>query len=355
MKIQPIYLDLCPDYIPFLVQATKADGGKADPSADNLIIYEEGGADGTFDSTDITSSPFDPAKVNSKTGLWGVLVPKSELTAGKFYIALWEMTVDSKTTAKVEIFFACNASDFMADVSSLASQDSVDTVDGIVDDIVEDTNELQALIADSKLPAQVAGIDDIDFPATQLASIESSVVAAINTACPATITVNSLYDKADDIQTDVTAVKGEGFTTEADSLHILRNRGDEYWATGDIGSVPTVGEITEGMEESGGKLDAVFQTVGAFLDTTVSSRASLGDGNVDVTFEVTNDATDEPVPDVLVQVRATDDTTAAVIASGYTSDAGEITFRLNDGETYYFFRRKAGMTFTDPVEVIVSA
>lgn len=84
---------------------------------DNLIIYEEGGADATFDSGQIAGSPFDPAQVNAKTGYWGVLVAKTAFTAGKFYLALWEMTVDSITTAKIERYFACNASQFKADVS----------------------------------------------------------------------------------------------------------------------------------------------------------------------------------------------------------------------------------------------
>jgi len=109
-----LFLDLFPAYIPFIVQCTKAAGDKIDPTVDNLIVYEEGGADATFDSTQITGSPFDPAKVNAKTGLWGVLIPKTAFTAGKFYLALWEITVDTKTTAKIERYFACNAAQFKA-------------------------------------------------------------------------------------------------------------------------------------------------------------------------------------------------------------------------------------------------
>ena len=120
-----IYLDLAPAYIPFLVQATKGDGSKIDPTVDNLIIYEEGGADATFDSTTITGSPFDPAKVNTKTGLWGVMVAKTAFTAGKWYVALWEMTVDGITTAKAERYFACNSSQFKADISALALDSTV--------------------------------------------------------------------------------------------------------------------------------------------------------------------------------------------------------------------------------------
>jgi hypothetical protein len=117
--MQLIYLDLAPAYIPFMVQCTDGTGLKIDPTVDNLIIYEEGGGDAAFDSTTIAGSPFDPAQVNTKTGLWGVLVAKSALTAGKWYIALWEMTVDGIQTSKEDIYFACNSSQFKADVSNL--------------------------------------------------------------------------------------------------------------------------------------------------------------------------------------------------------------------------------------------
>ena len=122
MQIILLPLDLLPTYIPFVVQCNKADGTKSDPTVDNLIIYEEGGADATFDSTQITGSPFDPAQINSKTGLWGKLIAKSAFTAGKLYIAVWEMTVDSKTTAAVELYLACNASDFKASLITLESR-----------------------------------------------------------------------------------------------------------------------------------------------------------------------------------------------------------------------------------------
>lgn len=132
--MENLILDLYPAYIPFVVQCTEADGDVVNPTVDNLIIYEEGGADATFDSTTITGSPFDPVQVNAKTGLWGVLVAKSVFTAGKFYIALWEMTVDTKTTAKVERYFACNSSQFKATgYSTLTAADVNSEVDNALD------------------------------------------------------------------------------------------------------------------------------------------------------------------------------------------------------------------------------
>lgn len=100
-----LILDKSPAYIPFLIQCTKGTGDKIDPTVDNLIIFEEAGADAVFDATQYV---FDPAKINAKTGMWGVLVSKATFTAGRYYYALWEMTVDGITTAKVETYFAIN-------------------------------------------------------------------------------------------------------------------------------------------------------------------------------------------------------------------------------------------------------
>lgn len=108
-QAKPLILDQCPTYIPFLVQCSDGSGEATNPTVDSLIIYEEGGADSTFDSTQITGSPFNPAQVNSQTGLWGVLVAKSLFTSGKFYVCYWEMSIDGTAAAHVEVYHAVNS------------------------------------------------------------------------------------------------------------------------------------------------------------------------------------------------------------------------------------------------------
>jgi len=127
MKLQPLYLDLLPAYVPLLVQCSAADGTKTDPTVDALTIYEEAGADGTFDSTQVAGSPFDPAQYNSKTGVWGVLVAKTVFTAGRFYVLVWELTVDGVTASHTEVLFACNAASFKATGFSTHSAADVKT------------------------------------------------------------------------------------------------------------------------------------------------------------------------------------------------------------------------------------
>jgi len=149
-------LDLLPAYIPFEKVSNTAAGVKTNPTATPTVsIYEEGGADNTFDNSEIAGSPFTCAIINAKVGNYGVLVDKSLFTAGNFYRVLWEWTVDGNATSEEDTYFAYNAASYKADVSALATSAALathdgklDTVDGIVDDILEDTAALDADWAD---------------------------------------------------------------------------------------------------------------------------------------------------------------------------------------------------------------
>lgn len=199
-----LILDLLPAYIPFMVQCTKAAGDKINPTVDNLIIYEEGGADATFDSGTITGSPFDPVQVNSKTGLWGMLVAKSAFTAGKFYIALWEMTVDGVTTAKIERYFACNASQFKADVSTISS--NVTTIKAKTDNLPDGVKKNTALSNFTFLMVDTDG-----NPKTGLTvAAQRSIDGAAFSACANS--VSELADGIYKINLDATDLNGDVIT-----------------------------------------------------------------------------------------------------------------------------------------------
>lgn len=115
MKTEPLIIDLAPAYISFEFQACKGDGTVLNPTGTpTLAIYEEGGANNTYDNSQISGSPFNLAQINSVTGNYGVLVDKSLFTAGKIYRAIYSGVVDGITTGKVELFQACNASQFKA-------------------------------------------------------------------------------------------------------------------------------------------------------------------------------------------------------------------------------------------------
>jgi hypothetical protein len=107
LKFEKLYLDLLPDYITFEFQSTKSDGTKFDPTGTPTVsIYEESGSDASYDNSPISGSPFNMSKINTKTGNYGVLVDKTLFTAGKLYRVLYEATVDSIDTAKIEYYIA---------------------------------------------------------------------------------------------------------------------------------------------------------------------------------------------------------------------------------------------------------
>jgi len=108
-----IIKDLQPTYFPVVYQFIKYDGQKYDlTGTPTVTIYEEDGTDSSFGSTEVTGSPFTIAKLNSKTGLYGVMVAKSLFTTGYFYRFLWEATINGVDTAGQEIYFACDSSSF---------------------------------------------------------------------------------------------------------------------------------------------------------------------------------------------------------------------------------------------------
>jgi hypothetical protein len=242
-----IFLDLATTYIPFLVQCTKAAGDKVNPTVDNLIIYEEGGADATFDSTTITGSPFDPAQINSKTGLWGVLVAKSAFTAGKFYIALWEMTVNSITTAKVERYFACNASSFKATGFSTHSAADVATL------VLATPSQKVVTDASGYVTANLNG----DLTSTMKASVNTEVDSALNTAIPVSPTADSINERIVAIDAEVAGLDGAAM------------RGTDNAALDStVAKEATLTDATFGLAILDGELDSILTAVQGIQNVT---------------------------------------------------------------------------------------
>lgn len=88
-----------------------------------------------------------------------------------------------------------------------------------------------------------------------------------------------------------------------------------------------------------------------YLDALVSTRAPSGEGVSSWTYTLT-DQSSQPIPYATVWV-STDAGGTAIMASGQTNAAGQVTFLINTG-TYYVWRKKRGYRFTNPdVEVIV--
>jgi len=82
--------------------------------------------------------------------------------------------------------------------------------------------------------------------------------------------------------------------------------------------------------------------------------AGAGSGSLTVNYYVYTDeeAKTGPIADCKVWV-STDEAGTNIIASGYTNDLGKVTVNLDAG-TYYFWRSKAGYTFTNPDTEVIS-
>lgn len=76
-----------------------------------------------------------------------------------------------------------------------ANEAKIDTMQIDVTSILTDTNEIQGLISDSKMAAQVKGIDNIDLSATMKASVNTEVDNALDTAIPGAPTADSINER----------------------------------------------------------------------------------------------------------------------------------------------------------------
>lgn len=179
--ISNLFLDLLPAFVPFAIQAIKSDGTIIDPTnlTNAVNLYEEDGLDGTFVNT--IKAQFTPVKINSKTGFYGVLSPKSNLDAGKFYMLRWNPTVNSIDTGSKEIYFIMNSSSFKANVSGLAPANEYDTeIDRI------DTNTISIK----------GSVENVTFGLSALKDLLDAI------------------DTSTELAARFTEIKGAGWTTE---------------------------------------------------------------------------------------------------------------------------------------------
>lgn len=104
--------------------------------------------------------------------------------------------------------------------------------------------------------------------------------------------------------------------------------------------------ITEGNIE-----DIADAVIAGIVAAPEISRIGVGTGAIEHTYTLTTDGT-TPIPGAIVNVY-TDSARTNFIAQGVTNSFGVVTFYLDAG-TYYFFRTKAGYTFTNPDTEVVS-
>jgi hypothetical protein len=185
-----------------------------------------------------------------------------------------------------------NEDAFKADVSALATQASVDTIDGIVDAIKVKTDELTFTVPGS-----------VDATAT--------VVGGDATAANQTTIISHLTD-----------IKGGTFDDTTDSLEAIRDRGDIAWATAGTGIYSltvTVKDVSDNLI-SGARVN---------IDGTASTLTSNSSGQVVFNLDagsytlVTSPPSGYQTPaNVNVNVSSDDSSEIILTATSTTSDAG---------------------------------
>jgi len=184
--------------------------------------------------------------------------------------------VDTTTTNTDMVDYSTEVAHLDADISSRAPE-----AGGNIATILADTNELQGLIASSKIAAQVKGIDDIDLSATMKTSVNAEVDTALadvdldhlikTTYAGADPTVGSLMDlmlNKDGSQT---------FSQATDSLEAIRDNqaGADAAAIADaVWDEAIVGHTTG--TTFGGKNQKVVpsETIGDYKATGFSTHAA---------------------------------------------------------------------------------
>jgi len=81
---------------------------------------------------------------------------------------------------------------------------------------------------------------------------------------------------------------------------------------------------------------------------------SAGAGADPVTITINTDG-GTPIADVDVWVTTTSDPDDSVAASGQTDANGQVEFMLDAGSTYYLWKQKSGINFSNPTSFVAVA
>ena len=210
----------------------------------------------------------------------------------------------------------------------------IDVVDGIVDNILIDTNEIQGKLPtnnimgssvktdkDDEIDAIKAKTDNLTFttankldsrvdyvgsnsvttPDNFKADVSALALAVVCTeARLAELDAANLPSNIDDILVDTGTIipaqlnnmSGSGFLTSTDSLEAIRNRGDVAWLTGAGGSSPTVEEIRTEMDDNSTKLAAILTDTTTDIPALIAALNNLSSANVQTACDtaITNNA-----------------------------------------------------------------
>ena len=192
--------------------------------------------------------------------------------------------------------------------NKIMGSSDVDNHDTDIDAIVADTNELQGLISSNKLPAQVKGIDNIDFSATMKTSLDT-----IGDTVIANSDVPNIYDDVGDCWADVQLVLADTNELQTD------------WANGgrlDLLIDAILADTNELQTDwhDGGRLDLIIDALA--LEATVAALNDISADDVwDEVMDIAGPANANSAREMLNVVAS------AVAGKSSGNELGTPTFR----------------------------
>ena len=347
----------------------------------------------TFDSTNDTVTTDTASRIASKADVSGIatqasvdvidgivddiLVDTSDLQSnqGQWLTASGFSTFDASTDTVTTDTASRNAS--KADVSGVATQASVDVIDGIVDTILLDTNELQVnqsgwttadvsslLTASSYASSLPANFDDLAIEVTTGKVTTANPAAGSGSSHTAADVVTAMQAVSSDFKADVSGVatsasvaalndlSASEVNTQVDTaladIHLDHLLAVDYDPSSKPGVVTAL--LNELVQDDGG----VSQFTQNALEKGPSGGGSGGVvGSGSTAYEVTINAGGNPQDGAEVYVTTDSAGTNVVAGTLHTDAQGKATFQL-DAATYYLWVQKAGVNFTNPTSFTVS-
>lgn len=299
---------------------------------------------------------------NQATAVEQAKVPKSDNTV--VWNATAQATIQTKAAAALTVYNPPTKTEMDTGHGLLATVSKQDVIDGIVDNILLDTDALQKVIAINKDTAQAGASTTITLAAGET-SVTDFYKRMIIVIIGGTGVGQARYVSAYNGTSKVATVTNAWSTNPAnDSVYVflsndISGAGDASEAKQDEILVDLVDIKGTGFVKDTDSLVDLFHT-GADSDTgkTISDQmdgigSQAGAGAITWVHKVTVDPGGADLADVDVWVTS-DEAGTNTIASGKTDQNGEVTFYLDAG-TVYVWRQKSGYNFTNPDEDTVVA
>jgi flagellin-like hook-associated protein FlgL len=268
-------------------------GGAAAASAITLRIYEDDTADEIVEAASMTA--FDSITGLYKTKLQ--LTAAAGFEAGKCYTALIVATVSDVTAITTHLF------QIQAKTTAVTVSDKTGYT-------------LHADYNAAKTAAQEGDAMTLEDDAITAAKFDESTAFPLKSA-----------------DTGATAIARTG--ADSDTLETLSDQIDGVGA----GSGLDAAGVREAIGLASANLDDQLTSLGA------------SSGSIEYTYTLTTDGT-TPIPGAVVEVY-TETARTNLVAKGTTNNFGVVVFYLDAG-TYYFYRTKAGYSFTNPDTEVVA-